>query len=79
MSDGIVTFHYVEKFQISGRGELYCGPCPFDDPDRTAWRGRKILVDGVVREIAGAETFMKRNGPSVGDSVGFLLKRLGEV
>lgn len=76
MSDEIPVFDYTEKFKITGRGELFCGPCPFDDPDRTKWRETKIMVDGVVREIAGAETLMSFRGPRVGSPVGFLLKPL---
>ena len=76
MTENIPVFNYVETFPITGRGTLYCGPIPFNDPDRTAWKTQKIIVDGVVREIAGIEMFMKYPGPVIGESVGLLLKEI---
>jgi hypothetical protein len=73
VTQDIPVFEYVETFKISGRGTLYCGPSPFDDPLRVmTWIGTKVMIDGEVRTIRGTETYMSFVGPRKGSPIGLL-------
>lgn len=64
------VFDYVETFELTGRGTVYVGPCPWGDCVRSTTRGRNVIVDGIERTVAGIDAYAKVSEPRLGEMIG---------
>ncbi len=67
------VFDYVETFELTGRGTVYVGPCPWDDCVRATTKGRTVLVDGMERTVTGIDAYAKVPEPRLGEIIGLAL------
>lgn len=67
----MTDFNYIRSVYVPGRGQIYIGQLPFENP-RSAI-GQTVMIDGKARIVRGVEYSMTWRTPVRGDEVGLLV------
>jgi len=68
----VVEFDCTSSLMMAGRGRLYCGFYPFDDP---VCVGKLIRISGEVVRVRGIERFALLRPVQKGDAIAFLVSK----